>query len=168
MNLTDVMKKIKRHKRRTRKGRGTGSGIGKTCGRGHKGSKSRSGYSKRAMFEGGQMPLFRRIPKRGFSNAKFRKDYVPINISRLNVFDDDTVVTPELLCEKGIISRDFRGGRLIKRFFGIKILGNGEITRKLLVQAHKFSESAVKKIEEAGGTVEVISIHDTAGTGSEA
>jgi large subunit ribosomal protein L15 len=98
------------------------------------------------------MPLFRRVPKRGFSNVKFRKEYLPVNVERLNVFDDGTVVTPQLLRERGMVGRYFDG----KTIFGIKILGSGEISRKLTVKAQKFSASALKKIEAAGGTAEII------------
>lgn len=130
-----------------RVGRGTSSGTGKTSGKGHKGQKARSGYSRKAGFEGGQLPLYRRLPKRGFSNAKFKEEYAVINLSDLNVFDEETVVTPELLKETGIIK---------KQLSGIKILGNGSLEKKLTVKAHKFSVTAKEKIEAAGGKVEVI------------
>ena len=133
-------------KDRTRVGRGTGSGCGKPSGRGHKGQKSRSGGGVRPGFEGGQMPLYRRLPKRGFTNI-FAKKYVSINVSDLNKFDADTVVTPELLKETGVIS---------KICDGIVILGRGDLDKKLTVKAARFSESAKSKIEAAGGKAEVM------------
>ena len=134
-------------KSRTRVGRGIGSGLGKTSGRGHKGQKARSGGGVRRGFEGGQTPLYRRLPKRGFSNANFKVEYAVINLSDLNRFDNDTVVTPELLKETGIVK---------KQLSGIKVLGNGVLEKKLTVKAHKFSMTAKEKIEAAGGKVEVI------------
>lgn len=131
-----------------RLGRGIGSGQGKTSGKGHKGQNARSGGGVRPGFEGGQMPLFRRLPKRGFTNI-FSKVYATINIDDLNRFENDTVVTPELLFSEGIIKRG-------KAKDGIKILGDGELTVKLTVQAQKFSKTAAEKIEAAGGKVEVI------------
>ena len=119
-----------------RLGRGVGSGLGKTSGKGHKGAKARSGGGKRPGFEGGQMPLTMRLPKRGFTNI-FRKEYVAVNIDRLEMFEDGAVVTPVTLIEYGIIKNVQDG---------VKILGNGEITKKLTVQANKFSESAKQKI----------------------
>ena len=145
------MKSVRRHKRRTRCGRGPASGLGKTSGKGNKGQNARN-KTTRPLFEGGQMQLFRRLPKRGFSNALFHKEYVPINVGSLNVFDNDTVITPALLREHGIVKRFFDG----KHIMGIKILGNGEITKKISVQAQGFSESAKKKIEAAGGTTLVV------------
>jgi len=129
-----------------RKGRGVGTGNGKTGGRGHKGQWARSGGGVRAGFEGGQMPLQRRIPKRGFFNH-FSKNYQAINVSVLEKFENGTVVDTELLLSSGIVR---------KTLDGIKILGNGELTKKLTVKAAAFSESAVKKIESAGGKTEVI------------
>ena len=129
-----------------RLGRGVGSGLGKTSGKGHKGAKARSGGGKRPGFEGGQMPLTMRLPKRGFTN-NFRTEYVAINVDRLEVFEDGMVVTPVELIQYGIIKNVQDGG---------KILGNGEITKKLTVQANKFSASAKEKIEAAGGKAEVI------------
>ena len=129
-----------------RLGRGIGSGLGKTSGKGHKGAKARSGGGKRPGFEGGQMPLTMRIPKRGFTN-NFRTEYVAINVSRLDVFEDGSVVTPVELIEMGIIK---------KIEDGVKIMGNGELTKKLTVQANKFTASAKEKIEAAGGKAEVI------------
>ena len=129
-----------------RLGRGTGSGLGKTSGKGHKGAKARSGGGKRPGFEGGQMPLTMRLPKRGFTNI-FRKEYVAINVDRLEIFEEGMVVTPVELIQYGVIKNVEDG---------VKILGNGEITKKLTVQANKFSESAKQKIEAAGGKAEVI------------
>ncbi|GIP50839.1 50S ribosomal protein L15 [compost metagenome] len=131
---------------RKRVGRGTGSGMGKTSTRGHKGQNARSGGGVRPGFEGGQNPLYRRLPKRGFINPT-RKEYAIVNIEDLNNFAADTEVTPELLFEQGIV-KDAKSG--------IKILGNGEVTVKLTVKANKFSQSAVEKIEAAGGKTEVI------------
>ncbi|HOO22943.1 MAG TPA: 50S ribosomal protein L15 [Clostridia bacterium] len=131
-----------------RLGRGIGSGLGKTSGKGHKGQWARSGGGVRPGFEGGQMPLIRRIPKRGFKNAQFKKIYSVINVEVLERFDNGTVITPELLLENGII-------RKIEEY-GVKVLGNGELTKKLTVKANKFTESAIQKIEGAGGKVEVL------------
>jgi large subunit ribosomal protein L15 len=130
-----------------RLGRGTGSGLGKTSGRGHKGQWSRSGGGVRPGFEGGQMPLSRRLPKRGFTNI-FAKEYAVINVSDLEVLDNETEVTAELLKEKNIIK---------KIHCGLKVLGRGELTKKLTVKGVKFTASAQQKIEAAGGKVEVIS-----------
>lgn len=129
-----------------RLGRGVGSGLGKTSGKGHKGAKARSGGGKRPGFEGGQMPLTMRLPKRGFTN-NFRKEYVAINVSRLEVFDDGATVTPVELIEMGIIK---------KIGDGVKIMGDGELTKKLTVLASKFTASAKEKIEAVGGKAEVI------------
>lgn len=134
-----------KHKANFRKGRGTGSGNGKTAGYGHKGQKARSG-APRPGFEGGQMPLYRRLPKRGFTNRN-RIDYAELNVARLNAFEDGVTVDVETLCTMGIIKD-------LKR--GLKILGGGELTKKLNVKANAFSESARQKIEAAGGTCEVI------------
>ncbi|WP_208585773.1 50S ribosomal protein L15 [Gracilibacillus suaedae] len=133
-------------KQRNRVGRGMSSGNGKTSGRGHKGQKARSGGGVRPGFEGGQMPLFQRIPKRGFTNIN-RKDFAIVNLETLNNFDEGTEVTPELLLETGTISK-------VKS--GVKILGNGTLEKKLTVKAHKFSASAKDAIEAAGGQTEVI------------
>ena len=129
-----------------RKGRGYGSGLGKTAGRGQKGQKSRSGSGIRPGFEGGQMPLARRIPKRGFSNV-YATVYSIVNLRDLEAFEEGTVVTPELLKKTGLVRKDNDG---------IKILGNGNLTKKLTVQAHKFSKTAQEKIEALGGKTEVI------------
>ncbi len=134
-----------KHSDNFRRGRGHGSGNGKTAGKGHKGQKARSG-APRVGFEGGQMPLYRRIPKRGFTNRNY-KTIIGINLSALEVFEDGTTVSVDTLIEQGIVKnpRD-----------GVKILGNGELTKKLTVQANAFSESAKEKIEALGGTAEVI------------
>ncbi len=134
-----------KHSNNFRRGRGHGSGNGKTAGKGHKGQKARSG-APRPGFEGGQMPLYRRIPKRGFTNRN-TKEIVGINLDRLEVFENDAVVTVEALMEKGIVKnpRD-----------GVKILGNGELTKKLTVQVNAFSAGAKEKIEALGGKAEVI------------
>ena len=129
-----------------RVGRGMSSGNGKTSGRGHDGQKSRSGGKIGLTFEGGQLPLFRSIPKRGFTNIN-RKDYAIVNVTALNRFDNGTEVTPELLIESGIVKNEKSG---------IKILGNGNLEKKLTIKAHKFSSSAVEAIEQQGGTHEVI------------
>jgi large subunit ribosomal protein L15 len=130
-----------------RKGRGAGSGNGKTAGKGHKGQNARSGGGVRPGFEGGQMPLQRRLPKRGFRNYPFRKEYQIVNIDFLNIFDDNTVVTAEELLAKGFIDNIETP---------VKILGDGILEKKLTVKANKFSESAKQKIEAAGGKVEVL------------
>lgn len=129
-----------------RLGRGTGSGLGRNCGKGEKGQRSRTGGGVRPGFEGGQMPLYRRLPKRGFTNI-FAKEITAINVDRLNIFEDGTEVTPELLLKAGVIS---------KINDGVKILGNGEITKSLTVKANKFSKVAVEKITAVGGKVEVV------------
>ena len=132
---------------RKRVGHGPGSGLGKTSGKGHKGQKARSGASINPVFEGGQSPLYRRLHKRGFTNAKFKTRYATINVSDLNKFNDGDVVTPEVLKEKGIVK---------KQLCGIKVLANGTLEKKLTVKAQRFSSAAVTKIENAGGTAEVI------------
>ncbi len=129
-----------------RVGRGTGSGWGKTAGRGQNGQSSRSCCGLRPGFEGGQMPLYRRLPKRGFTNI-FAKEYACINVDRLNIFENGTEVTPELLIERGVIK---------KVYDGIKILGNGNLEKNLTVKVNKISKAAAEKIEAAGGKVEVI------------
>ena len=128
-----------------RLGRGVGSGLGKTAGKGHKGAKARSGGGKRPGFEGGQMPLYRRVPKKGFTNI-FRVEYAEVNVGQLEVFTEGTVVNAELLKAAGIIK---------KTLDGVKVLGNGELTKKLTVEAAKFTESAKEKIEAVGGKAEV-------------
>jgi large subunit ribosomal protein L15 len=133
-------------KSRKRLGRGMASGHGKTSGKGHKGQNARTGGGTRLGFEGGQTPLFQRLPKRGFTNIN-RKEYAIVNLDRLNRFDEDTEITPALLIETGVVSKEKSG---------IKILANGAIDKKLTVRAHKFSTAAKEAIEQAGGTVEVI------------
>ena len=130
-----------------RVGRGTGSGLGKTSGKGHKGQNARSGGGVRPGFEGGQLPLFRRLPKRGFSNARFKTEYSVINLSDLNRFEDGAVVTPELLSEMGLLKNQLDG---------VKVLGNGTLEKKLTVKAHKFSSKAQREIESLGGKIEVM------------
>ncbi|AIS60931.1 50S ribosomal protein L15 [Listeria ivanovii] len=146
MKLHELKPSEGSRKERNRVGRGTGSGNGKTSGRGHKGQKARSGGGVRLGFEGGQLPLFRRIPKRGFTNIN-RKEFAIVNLDVLNRFEDGTEVTPELLIETGIIRNEKSG---------IKILSNGKIEKKLTVKANKFSAAAKDAIEAAGGKTEVI------------
>ena len=129
-----------------RLGRGSGSGLGKTSGKGHKGAKARSGGGKRPGFEGGQMPLYRRVPKRGFNNV-FGTEYAEVNVERLEAFEDGAVVNAQALLDARIIRKELDG---------VKILGGGELTKKLTVQAAKFSASAKEKIEAVGGKAEVI------------
>ncbi|MBE6151685.1 MAG: 50S ribosomal protein L15 [Firmicutes bacterium] len=147
MKLHELEKNIGATHRAKRKGIGRGSGNGKTSGRGQKGQNSRSGGGVRANFEGGQIPLYRRLPKRGFSNAKFKTTYAVINVSDLNVFEDGTVVTPALLKETGLLKNQLDG---------VKVLGNGTLEKKLTVQANKFSKEAIEKINKAGSKIEVI------------
>ena len=135
-----------KHSDAFRRGRGHGSGNGKTAGKGHKGQKARSGGGVRPGFEGGQMPLYRRLPKRGFTNINTKK-IIGVNVSDLERFDADSVVTVDTLVEAGLVKN---------RFDGVKILGNGELTKKLTVQVNAFSKGAVAKIEAAGGKAEVI------------
>ena len=146
MNLHELSPAAGANKQPYRKGRGAGSGNGKTAGRGHKGQWARSGGGVRPGFEGGQMPLARRLPKRGFNNI-FGTTYAPVNVSALEKFEDGAVVNAQALLEKGILS---------KCEYGVKILGNGTITKKLTVQASAFSASAKEKIVAAGGKYEVI------------
>lgn len=134
------------NRKRKRVGRGPGSGTGKTAGKGHKGQKSRSGYSRRPGFEGGQMPLYRRLPKRGFHNI-FAKRWVIVNVGDLNRLEEGAAVSAETLVEKGVVK---------KVYDGLRVLGQGKLDKKLTVRAHHFSESARKKIEAAGGSVEVL------------
>ena len=147
MNLNELKYNEGSKKDIKRLGRGSSSGTGKTSGRGENGQNSRSGGGVRIGFEGGQLPLYRRLPKRGFSNAMFKKTYAVINVSDLNRFEDGAEVTPELLFEMGIIK---------KQLSGIKVLGNGTLAKKLTVRAHKFSNEAKQKIEAQGGKAEVI------------
>lgn len=145
MKLNELRPNAGSKQNRTRVGRGTGSGLGKTSGRGHKGQKARSGGGVRLGFEGGQMPLYRRLPKRGFTNAVFAKEIVNVNLSDLDVFENGTVVTADLLVEAGLIKN-------VKD--GVKVLANGEITKALTVEL-ACTKSAAAKIAEAGGKVEV-------------
>ncbi|MCM1370398.1 MAG: 50S ribosomal protein L15 [Clostridium sp.] len=147
MKLYNVKPNEGATKTRKRLGRGTGSGTGKTSGKGHKGQNARSGGGVRPGFEGGQLPLFRRLPKRGFSNAMFKVRYAVINLSDLNKFEDNAVVTPELLKEMGLVKNQLDG---------IKVLGNGTLEKKLVVKANKFSNAAKEQIEKLGGKAEVI------------
>ena len=147
MKLNSIYAPYGAIKTRKRVGRGIGSGLGKTSGKGHKGQNARSGGGVRPGFEGGQLPLYRRLPKRGFSNALFKTRYATINLSDLNKFEDGAVITPELLKEMGLVK---------KQLDGIKVLGNGTLEKKVIVKAHKFSEVAQKQIEKLGGKAEVI------------
>ncbi len=134
-------------KNRKRIGRGPGSGTGKTSGKGHKGQNARSGGGVRPGFEGGQLPLYRRLSKRGFNNYNFRTVYATVNVSDLNVFEDGAVVTVEELKKVGLVNKELDG---------VKVLGDGELSKKLTVKANKFSDVAKQKIENVGGTTEVI------------
>ena len=147
MELHELRKNPGATKTRKRVGRGMGSGLGKTSGKGEKGQKARSGVSIPATFEGGQLPLYRRLPKRGFSNAPFKILYATINVDDLNRFADGTVVTPELLKDCGLLK---------KQYDGVKVLGNGTLEKKLTIKANKFSREAIAKIEKSGSTQEVI------------
>ena len=148
MQLHDVHQGIHKYKKRKRIGRGTGSGHGKTAGKGHKGHSSRQGFKYGPLFEGGQIPLARRIPKRGFSNGRFKKDYAIVNLDALDVFEAGAVVDEAALRAKGIVK-----GR---HDDGVKILGDGEVKKALTVRVAKFSESAAKKLADAGGKAEVV------------
>ena len=147
MKLHELERNIGAKQKRKIVGRGPGSGLGKTSGKGHKGQNARSGGGVNPVFEGGQLPLYRRLPKRGFSNYDFKTRYAIINLSDLEMFEDGTVVTPALLKEIGLVK---------KQYDGIKVLGNGTLTKKLTVQANKFSKTAIEKIEESGSKIEVI------------
>jgi large subunit ribosomal protein L15 len=147
MQIHDVTARGHSHDKRKRVGRGVGSGKGKTAGKGHNGQRSRSGDLPRIGFEGGQMPLFRRMPKRGFTNARFKKHYTLINIESLEAFDAGEVVDLTAVLEKGLARKT---GDMLK------VLGQGDLSKELTIKAHKFSKSAQSKIESAGGTVEVI------------
>lgn len=146
MNLSNVGPNSGEKKRGKRIGRGPGSGRGKTAGKGHKGLLARSGRANQIGFEGGQVPLVRRLPKRGFTN-KFRTDYIVVNLKSLSAFKDGGTINPQLLREHGLV----KGRRN-----SIKILGDGELHRPLVIEAHKFSKSAQQKIEQAGGQAKVI------------
>ena len=143
----ESLPKTKELKNTKRVGRGPGSGMGKTSTHGEKGQKSRSGVSISAWFQGGQSPLYRRLPKRGFSNAMFKTTYAVLNLSDLNKFEENTTVTPELLKEMGILKNQLDG---------VKILGNGTLEKKLIVKANQFSKKAQEEIEKLGGKAEVI------------
>ncbi len=147
MKLNELQRNIGATHAKKRVGRGPGSGLGKTSGRGQKGQKARSGASINPVFEGGQLPLYRRVPKRGFKNARFKTVYAIINLADLNRFEEGTVVTPALLKDTGLVK---------KQYEGIKVLGNGKLEKKLTIQANKFSASALEKIKEAGSKAEVI------------
>ncbi|NOZ22132.1 MAG: 50S ribosomal protein L15 [Planctomycetes bacterium] len=147
MNLTDVKATPTKRKRRKRVGCGTGSGHGKTSTRGHKGQRSRSGFGGRILDQGGQMPLFRRLPKRGFNNANFKKQYAIVNVGDLNGFEPGSTVNPDAMAKAGLFK---------KGLDGVKVLGGGEIKIALTVAASKFSTSAVRKIQKAGGNVQEI------------
>ncbi|MGN1000868.1 MAG: 50S ribosomal protein L15 [Bacilli bacterium] len=147
MKLHELEKNVGAKQKRKIVGRGPGSGLGKTSGRGQKGQNARSGGGVNPVFEGGQLPLYRRLPKRGFSNHEFKVRYATINLGDLNIFEEGTLVTPALLKEVGLVK---------KQLDGIKILGDGELNKKLTIQAHKFSKSAVEKLEESGSKIEVI------------
>lgn len=148
MNLTDIYKIPSKRKKRWRLGRGESSGSGKTSGKGHKGQKARSGISFSPTFAGGQMPLIRRLPKRGFKNL-FKKQFAIVNVKQLNIFKDSDIIDSEKLKAEGIIK---------KNLDGVKILGDGELSKKLTVKAHKFTKNAIEKIKKAGGTVETIGV----------
>ncbi|GJM25311.1 MAG: 50S ribosomal protein L15 [Phycisphaerae bacterium] len=148
MNLTDILKIAGKNRKRKRVGRGIGSGSGKTCGRGHNGAGSRAGAKRRSMGEGGQMPLFRRVPKRGFSNADFRTEFNIINVGDLEErFEAGAHVTPEAILEAGLI-RNLRNK--------VKVLGDGQLTKTFKIEASKFSKSAEEKIKSAGGEIIVL------------
>ncbi|MFT7516367.1 MAG: large subunit ribosomal protein L15 [Myxococcota bacterium] len=147
MQIHDVTVRGNNHDKRKRVGRGVGSGTGKTAGKGHNGQRSRSGDLPRIGFEGGQMPLFRRMPKRGFTNARFKKHYTLVNIESLEAFDSGEVIDLTAVLDKGLSRKT---GDMLK------VLGQGELSKVLTIKAHKFSKSAVAKIEAAGGTVEII------------
>ena len=147
MKLHELEKNIGATQKRKIVGRGPGSGLGKTSGKGHKGQNARSGGGVRPNFEGGQLPLFRRIPRRGFSNFLFKTRYAIVNVGDLNRFEDGTLVTPALLKEAGLVK---------KGLDGIKVLGEGSLEKKLTIQANKFSSSALEKIEKSGSKAEVI------------
>lgn len=148
MNITSLKKSVKVvRKYRKVVGRGDGSGHGGTSCRGHRGQKARSGFSRRPYFEGGQMPLIRRLPKRGFSNVRFQDKIAIVNLRDLNRFNDGTEVTPEILTEQGLVK-----GHYDK----IKILGKGELTRKLTIRAHSFSKNVLEKVAQLGGTCQTI------------
>ncbi len=147
MDIKTVTGKGTRYERRRRIGRGPGSGLGKTSGRGHKGWGQRSGTSRRPGYEGGQMPIYRRVPKRGFTNARFTTTYTVINVELLNAFEDGATVDLEAVLGRGLTSK-------VSSLF--KVLGNGKLERRLTVRAQKFTASAIEKIKAAGGSVVVL------------
>lgn len=147
MDLKTVCAKGVKYAKRMRIGRGTGSGSGKTSGRGHKGRGQRSGASRRAGYEGGQMPIYRQVPKVGFTNARFRTDYTILNVGDLSAFSDGTTVDLQQILDQGLASKTSNL---------LKLLGNGDVTAKLTVRAQKFSKSAQEKIEQAGGSVVIL------------
>ena len=147
MKLHELSSALGSTHRRKVVGRGPGSGHGKTSGRGEKGQKARSGGGVSPWFEGGQTPLYKRLPRRGFSNKRFETKYAIVNVSDLNRFKDGETVTPALLKESGLVKKELNG---------VKVLGNGKLEKKLTVQANVFTNSAITKIEEMGGTTEVI------------
>ena len=148
MKLHQMSPAINSTTKAKRLGRGVGSGLGKTSGKGHKGQNARSGGGVRPGFEGGQMPLIRRLPKRGFNNKQFAKEYTIVNVSELNVFENNTEVTVEKLIGKNIIKKVAP--------YGLKVLGNGNLEKALIVRANKFTDSAIQKINKAGGKAEVL------------
>ena len=148
MKLHQMSPAINSTTKAKRLGRGVGSGLGKTSGKGHKGQNARSGGGVRPGFEGGQMPLIRRLPKRGFNNKQFAKEYTIVNVSELNVFENNTEVTVEKLIEKNIIKKVAP--------YGLKVLGRGNLEKALIVRANKFTDSAIQKINKAGGKAEVL------------
>ena len=143
----EITSVVGKHKARKRVGRGRGTGHGKTCGRGHKGANSRAGATRLSLSEGGQMPLFRRLPKRGFSNSKFANRYEIVNVCQLEQFDDGAEIGVEQLAGAGLVN---------KPKSRVKILGNGSLTKKLKVSAHKFSKSALEKIAGCGGSADIV------------
>ncbi len=147
MNLNDVKAIPSGRKRRTRRGRGHGSGLGKTAGRGTSGQRCRSGRKGAGIYEGGQMPLFRRLPKRGFNNKAFARRYAVVNVGALNRFEDGAEVDPAALVGAGLVTR---------LLDGVKVLGTGELQRRLTVRAHRFSKAAMEKVQAAGGTAIVL------------
>lgn len=159
MDLSTVTSKGTKYRQKRRIGRGVGSGSGKTSGRGHKGWGARSGSSRRPGYEGGQMPIYRRVPKRGFTNFRFRTDYTVINVDGLNAFENGAVVDLDTILAGGLVSLQTRL---------LKILGNGKLERKLTVRAQKFSKSAAEKIRAAGGTVILLDPKGNEDTSAEA
>lgn len=149
MDLNDIKGGGVPHPQRKRIGRGPGSGRGKTAGRGHKGHGARSGWSRRLTFEGAQIPLFRKVPVKGFNNGRFKTTFIPVNVGQLEVFDDGAEIDAALLDSRGI-ARGPKGSQ-------IKLLGSGELTKKVTIKVHAASKSALEKISKAGGSVEIVS-----------